>query len=391
MTIETESLELAIPLIDDRSEEAIFAKSFDLVSFLSGGKLNDRSDGEPLGVLLRAQAFASAEFLFRCNKLPLALIVQFLSLAGVERALGAKAVANLTFTLTAPRSTPYTIPAGFEVVTSGSSKKFFTKSILVIPPGNLSGTVDAEAEALGGEYNIPAYSLNRITQPLAFLGSVINVEPAQGGAEAEPIEDAINRGMREIRTQNLVSEFDFEEEAERLMGAGSKAKTIGLLGGDKVTTTPGAIHVFCLAPGGEPANISVLNNVRNGLADRILLGTTLHVSSMEIQEVIVSVYAKITNDIPADTVADSLWEAFQNYLEPSNQSPGETLFIEEVRHQLRFVAGIKLIDYILLGGLPNNLDMPEPYAIGVPVAMDLHLSDQSGNLFELVRGQADSL
>ncbi|MEA5447575.1 baseplate J/gp47 family protein [Leptolyngbya sp. CCNP1308] len=391
MTVETESLDLFIPAIDDRSEEEIYAKAFDLVAFLSNGILNDRSAGEPLGVLLRAQAFAAAEFLFRCNKLPLALIVQFLSLAGVERSLGAKATASLTFTLTAPRSTPYTIPAGFEVVTSGSSKKFFTKSILVIPPGNLSGTVDAEAEALGGDFNVPAYSLNRITQPLAFLGSVINVEPAQGGAEAEPIEDAINRGMREIRTQNLVSEFDFNEEAERLMGAGSKAKTIGLLGGDKVTTTPGAIHIFCLAPGGEPANIAVLNSVRNGLADRILLGTTLHVSSMDVEEVTVSVYAKISNDITADEVADSLWEAFQSYLEPSIQTPGETLFIEEVRHQLRFVAGVKLIDYILLNDTPNNLDMPEPYSMPVPLAMSLSLADESGNLFELVRGLGDDL
>ncbi|MBE9110317.1 baseplate J/gp47 family protein [Nodosilinea sp. LEGE 07298] len=305
MTVETESLELFIPAIDDRSEEEIFTRAFDLVSFLSGGTLNDRSSGEPLGVLLRAQSFAAAEFLFRCNKLPLALIVQFLSLAGVERNLGAKATVSLTFTLTAPRSTPYTIPAGFEVVTSGSSKKFFTKSILVIPAGNLSGVVDAEAETLGGDFNVPAYSLNRITQPLAFLGSVINVEAAQGGAEAEPIEDAINRGMREIRVRNLVSEFDFNEEAERLMGTGSKAKAIGLLGGDRVTTTPGAIHIFCLAPGGEPANIAVLNSVRNGLSDRILLGTTLHVSPMDVEEVTVSVYAKITNDVTADEVADN--------------------------------------------------------------------------------------
>lgn len=384
--VDTESLSAYIPTIDDRSEEQLYLTARDLVTSLSGGQLNDFTDGSPLNTLLRAQAFAGAEFLWRVNKLPLALIVQFLALAGVERNLGAKATVALTFTLAAARSSPFTIPQGFEVVTASGSTKFFTKENLVIPAGNLSGTVDAEAEGIGAQYNVPAYSLNRITQPLAFLGSVINTEPAQGGADAEAVETAINRGLTQIRTRNLVSEFDFEEAAERLMGAGSKAKAIGLLGVDKATETPGAVHVFCLAPGGEPANIAVINTVRNGLAESVLLGTTLHVSPMEILEVTVDVYAKISNDYTADIVADNLWAVYASYLEPSIQTPGATLHVEEVRHQLRFTPGVVLLDYILLNDNPNNIDMPELYTVPVAAAMRLFMANEDGNIFQLVRG-----
>ncbi len=384
--METENLDAYIPVLDDRSEEDLFTQARALVTALSQGQLNDYSDGSPLNTLLRGQAFAGAELLYRANKLPLALIIKFLALTGVERNLGSKAVVSLTFTLTAARSSPFTIPQGFEVVSTAGNFKFLTKQNLIIPVGNVVGTVDAEAEDLGASYNVPAYSVTRITQPLAFLGGVVNTQPAQGGANAEPVENAINRGLAQIRARNLVSEIDFEDAAERLMGPGSRAKVIGLLGADKVTKTPGAIHVFCLAAGGEPANTAQLNTVREGLNSSILLGTTLHVSPMEILEVIVDVYAKTSINFTADTVADRLWESLQTYLLPSNQTPGASIFIEEVRHALRFTEGVQLIDYILLNNTPNNVDMPEQYTIPVAAAMRLFLSDPLGNVFQLVRG-----
>jgi hypothetical protein len=71
---------------------------------------------------------------------------------------------------------------------------------------------------------------------------------------------------------------------------------------------------------------------------------------------------------------------------PSNQTPGASIFIEEVRHALRFTEGVQLIDYILLNNTPNNVDMPEQYTIPVAAAMRLFLSDPFGNVFQLVRG-----
>jgi|688.fasta_scaffold01920_15 hypothetical protein len=389
--IDTSKIEAYIPLIDDRSEETISSQAQDLIRFLSNNQLNDFTDGNPLGVLVRALSFAQAEFLYRTNKLPLSLLLTFLASAGVTRTPATKAVASVTFTLSSPRNIPYQIPAGFEIVSISNNLRFFTKNVLTIPAGFINGVVDVEAEKTGAEYNLPAFSISRITQPLAFLASVINTSPASGGGDAEPIEDAINRGFREVRIRNLVSELDFEQAAVTVMGVGSAAKCIGLLGPDKITKKPGAIHLFCLSTEGVPAGIGLLNSVQSALQPNILLGTTLYVSAMEVSPVDIYITARIDGAIPAATIADNLEKSIKSYLSPRSFRPGETLHIEEVRHQLRFVEGIQFIDYILLNDLPNNIEPDNAYSIVQYRSLNIKLSDGLGNVFELGRGDLDNL
>jgi len=128
--IDTSKIEAYIPLIDDRSEETISSQAQDLIRFLSNNQLNDFTDGNPLGVLVRALSFAQAEFLYRTNKLPLSLLLTFLASAGVTRTPATKAVASVTFTLSSPRNIPYQIPAGFEIVSISNNLRFFTKNVL---------------------------------------------------------------------------------------------------------------------------------------------------------------------------------------------------------------------------------------------------------------------
>ena len=391
MALDTEKLDLYLPPIDNREEETLYAQAVDIVGAESQGQLTDTSDGNPLGVLLRGQAFTGAEFLYQVNKIPLAIIVQFLSLAGVERSLGQKASGNVTFTLTAARTVPFTIPQGFEVTTTNGQQRFFTKTQLVIPAGQNQGSVTVEAEETGSEYNVGAYTVSRFVQPLTFLASVINTQPIQGGASAEPVEDAINRGMAEIRRGNLVSEIDFREAAEQAMGSGSRAKAIGLLGGDKITITPGAIHVFCLAPDGEPASSALLNVVSSALDERRLLGTTLHVNPMDISPIDVKIYANTTGDVDAETIGNDLFTAFESFLNPTAYEPGDTVLIEEVRHQLRFVEGISHIDYILLNEEVLNIAMPNDYTIPVARSLSATLINPEGVTVEVARGLLDNL
>lgn len=391
MALSTEKLDLYIPLLDSRNEQELYTQALDVVAAESGGVLADGSNGNPLSALLRGQAFVGSEFLWQINKLPIALVLQFLSLAGIERSLGQKATGTVTFNLTAPRTIPYTIPAGFEVTTTNGKLSYFTDTLLTMPPGTTRGTVTVTALATGAEYNVGAYTISRYLQPLAFLASVINEEDVQGGASAEPVEDAINRGMSSIRQGTLVSTVDFREAAEDAMGTGSRAAAIGLLGGDKVTITPGAIHIFCLAADGNPANIALLSSVREAMSSRRLVGTSLFVSPMETWNVGCTIYANISGGNTADLIADKLWEALTAYLSPTNINPGETVLIEEVRHQLRFVEGVSLIDYILLNDSALNIPMPNAYTLPTVYWLKAVLTDSTGATVTLSRGALDDL
>lgn len=386
MELNTAQLDIFLPVIDDRSEEELVQQAQDLVSFLSNGQLNDFSEGNPLAVLLRAQAFAQAEFLWRINKFPLRLIVEFMRLAGVERKLETKAVVALTFTLSSPRPQAFQIPAGFEVVASSGNISFFTDSILTIPAGTLSGMVTATAKNPGTASNVPAYSLNRITQPLAFLSAVTNTTAASGGSNGETAEQAINRGFQQIRRRNLVSALDFEEAAVEILGVGAGAKCIGLLGPDQITITPGAIHLFCLDVDGFPAGLGATSNVLNQLRPNILLGTTLTVSPMPISPVHIEVVARVTSDLLFETIADNIEQQVIQFFSPQQLGAGQTCFIEELRHRIRFADGVSLVDYILLNELPNNVEPDTDYTKLQYASLTLRLTDGQGNLYEAGRG-----
>ena len=387
--INTESLGLFVPQIDDRSEEQIYRQAQQVVLNRSRGQLNDFSDHNPLGVLLRAQAFTGAELLYRINQLPLAFALKLLELTGATRRLGQKAQVQLTFSLSAPRSVPFVVPRGFEVVDGSGSFSFRTTALLTIPAGQASGIVDAEAAELGSSYNLPAYTINQFTQPLAFLASVVNLSPAQGGAAAETVESAIARGLTALRVRNPVSASDFELQAEQVMGEGSRAKAIGLLGADRITRQAGAVHVFLLSSEGQPANPALANDVFAALSARLMLGTSLYTSPMELLPITGGIIARLLPGADAAIVAADLWQAYQDYLAPRAYEPGEALLIKEVDYALRLVPGLAFLDELTLNDELQNIPMPNLYTLPEAYALRITLTDSDGNIFESLSGAGE--
>lgn len=387
--MELEDLSPYIPVLDPRNEEEIVRQAQLAVYNGSKAQLNDFSDHSPLAALLQGQAFAGAEFLYYVNKLPLALVLRFLETTGVKRKLGQTATAQLTFTLSAPLNQPFEIPAGFEVIDSSGEFSFFTDELLVIPANTISGVVKATAKESGEAYNLPAYSLNQFTQPLAFLSTVLNLEPAQGGQNEEPIEETITRALKVIRRNNLVSEMDFSDATEEILGIGSRAKTIGLLGKDKIAKEPGSIHIFCLDAKGVPANPAQIAEVSRGISNRLMLGTSLYVSPMEVVDVSADIIVKLLPEVESAEVANDLWQVFQDYLNPSNLNPGESLLIKELEYQLRLVSGIKFIDQLKLNDQALNIAMPNQYSIPRAYSMRMALVDSNGNIFQTMRGEGE--
>lgn len=329
---------LPLPTLDPRNETEIIEQALVRVFNASEGRLNDFSSSSVARALLEGFGFAGAELLFYVNQLPLAIVMKYLQIAEVQRRLGTKAVVTLTFTLRQALGAPYTIPQGFQVL--GGRYSFFTETILIIPEGAISGEVDAIAAEVGSAYNLPAYTIDSFTQPLAFLSSVISTEPAGGGTDEEPLAEAIARGLAAIRRRNLVTANDYEEEAVSILGEGSVAKAIGLLGGDKLSYQLGAAHVFVINGNGNEPNDAQLAELRRSMSERVQIGTALYVSPIELLNIDGDLVAKLVSGQDPDEVAEILWESLQEHLNQLSFSVGETVILKEVEYALRLSGGL---------------------------------------------------
>ncbi|MBW4421183.1 MAG: baseplate J/gp47 family protein [Myxacorys californica WJT36-NPBG1] len=381
-----EELTSYIPLIDERNEEQLVTEAQRTAFNKSNGLLNDFSDHNPLTCLIQGQAYSGAELLYSVNKLPLVLLLKFLQTTGVQRNLGSKAVTTLTFTLTAPLTQAFQIPANFEVVSSNGNLNFFTNELLVIPAGSIIGSVSATAGEVGDQYNVESYTLNQYLQPLAFLSSVNNDIKAQGGANSETIEETINRALRALNTRNPVSANDFEELAQTILGNGSRCKAIGLLGSDKITYAPGEVHLFCLDASGSPANPAQIQEVSQSINLKLMLGTQLNVSPMNLVEISGELIIKVLNGVEILPLADELWEIYKSYLSPTKFEVGASVLIQEVQYELRFAKGIKYIEELKLNDASLNIPMPNAYSL--PQAFNLYMTfvDEDNNIFTTLKG-----
>lgn len=376
-------------ILDPQDEETIVESAQLRVFNESGGQLNDFTENSPVAALIQGQAFAASEFLYYVNQLPLALVIDFLKVTGVTRKLGTQAKTTLTFTLSNPQSFTFTIPEGFEVTDQSGNYIFYTDATLQIPPGLVSGSVTATAEAVGSVYNLPAYSITGIIQPLTFLSQVTNIEPASGGTDEESVESAIDRGLTQLRIRNLVSADDYEQAAEELMGEGSVCKAIGLLSKNKLREELGAVHLFLLNANQEAANQAQISQIYNSLVSRIQLGTQLYVSPMELLNVSAELIAKVTPGFDQEEVINDLWQAYQDYLNPSTYPVGQDIILNEVEYQLRLTGGIKDIQFLSLNGQPSNIPVPNNYTLPTPYSLYVKLVNEEGSFYEALRGEGE--
>lgn len=376
-------------ILDPQNESDLVDRAKVTAYNASGGLLNDFSDNNPLAALIQGQAFAASELLFYINQLPLALVVDFLKVTGVQQSVGTKSVTLLNFTLSAPQSVTYTIPEGFEVVDISGTYSFFTDASLQIPPGLISGSVTATAEEVGSAYNLSAYTINRSTQPLSFLSQVTNTEGSAGGTDAETIDQTISRALDQLKLRNLVSADDYEIAAQELLGAGSVAKAIGLLAQNKITEELGAVHLFLLNANQDPANTTQLSNIKNSLNSRIQLGTRLYVSPMELLNISGELIAQLLPGANADTAISELWSAFTNYLNPSTYPLGHDIILSEVEYQLRLTGQVNNIQTLLLNGSPLNIPFPNEYTLPLPYNLLITLVDDNGVTYTALRGEGE--
>ena len=119
---------------------------------------------------------------------------------GVERIAASPATTTLQFTLSAVQTVSITIPAKTRATNDGTVY-WSTDAPLVIPPGSLTGTVQASCSVAGDEGNgQPAGSITTIVDLQPYVQSVTNTTPTAGGDDGEPYTtDGDDRFRERIR------------------------------------------------------------------------------------------------------------------------------------------------------------------------------------------------
>jgi uncharacterized phage protein gp47/JayE len=383
---------LESPIIDDRSETDLVERAIARVYQESGGKINDFSTSSPARALIEGQAFAGAELLYRVNKLPEAVAIEYLKIAGIQRRLGSASQTTLTFTLTAALSGAFTIPAGYQVRNISTRINFATDAVLVIPAGQISGTVSATCTQTGSKGNFAAYTLRELTQPLAFLGSVTNTVPATGGTDAETMDEVKSRAFAAIRRRGLVSADDYQEETRALLGVGSVAHCIGNLAADGISYRLGSVHVFCLNKDGSLLNPPQLSEVQAALQRRSHVSIAVYTSNVALFEIDLYVIAKLIPGTNPQTISNAIYQSLKDYLSPGKLPLGETIVLKELEYLVRN-AGVEYVQSVtmgehLLSRSSTNLKLPQPYSAAKlkSVGVELVGADRSYSQFY---GQGD--
>ena len=319
--------------IDPRNEAELLNAALRKVFQASNGTINDFASGSPVAALLEGQVFAQGELLYYLNRLPNAVIQEWIGpFLGSMRRTGSAATATLLFTIE-PRDTPFVVNEGFSVSTSptlaeGLTATFLTDTTLVIPPGKTEGTVSATCSVLGSEGNVPADSINRYLSNLAGLVSVTNAEAASGGTDVETLEEVRERFYSLIRRPNPVSKEDWENFFIDLFGIGSVVSTIPRRSAQYEPISPsdeyGHVSFFLLKPDLAQPTSEDIKNIFNLLRVSCPLEFEPHVYPVELNDV--DIFADFRYDLNLGYARDleSLSSTLRTYL--SNVFNPDTYF-----------------------------------------------------------------
>ncbi len=354
-------------------------------NIVSGGEFTDIDPAGFMAPFAGTMSYVGSELLYKANLASIAAAKSFITnVLGVPDDQGVKTIIEVQFGLTTALSTNFIVPSNFQISDSSGLFRFYTIGNLIIPSGAIYGTIQAIAEEADDKYNISAGFINTFSQPLTYLSYVINTTTVVSGRDAQPVEDLIEKSAQSIRNRNPVSALDFEELSVAIMGVGSRAKCIGLLGLNKLIDDPqpGVVHLFLLDTVGKPTEQGTMSTVGNTISPRLMLGTRLLISPMEQLEISIDVIANSTGLFTMQELSDRLWDALLIYFNSSTYPIGDSgaVILEEVKFILRSVTGV-IISYVTINQDPLNIPMPNNWTQVKLTGLNIELVDSQGVIF----------
>lgn len=383
-------------VLDPRDDFTVLTQMHMRVLNASNGKLNKVGAGSVLAALFEALIYAMAYQRWYLNLLPEAIAIEMMRFSGILRSAGAFAAGEVTVLLQNPRNTPVILSSGTffpltqntNTVVSTALVGYTTSHDLVIPPGDLEGTVSVVATQLGTVMNVSAYqiSIAGAAVGMPYVNSITNRASITGGADLEPMYDYIRRVQVEMRSnQTLITLNDYETACKELAGAGSVPKAIGLMDAANQGNKPGNVSVFFCYNDATVPSATTCSNIRIAMQQRCFAGSYVWVKPLNPIPAQVDIVVVV--DQHSSTVADDIYAAVMDYLTPGNIEPGNTVLHSEVTYVARGVKGVRSVTSVLLNMKTINLVMPNDWSFTRLDFMFISLVDRDGYAKEYQRGR----
>lgn len=227
----------------------------------------------------------------------------------VERLGASAAVANFDFTLSMALAEIYSIPAGTEI--TNGVVTFRTNEELLIPAGELSGSVSASC-TVAGEVgnNYLAGQITTLVKPLTFVANATNTNTTYGGAEQESDESYAER----IRI--APNSFSVAGPTKAyIFHTFSVSPAIVDVSID--SPTPGVVNVYPLLNGGQIPDATLREEILEYLSGDDIRPLTDEVNVLEAIAVPYSINVRyfIRNEDrnKGETIQKAVAEAVENY------------------------------------------------------------------------------
>lgn len=352
-----------LPLqLDSRNTEDLVRAIQSRIFLESQGKLNDFTPASPLSAIAEGQAFAQSELLFYLNNLPEAFTLQWLRQLGIQRRIGAKARANITFVKLPGVQSTIVIPPNTRLV-SNSGLVFTTLSEAKIPTNEFSTVVTCESERWGSVYNVSPNEISRSERNFVGVESITNVEPTVGGKDLESIEEMKQRAFEVLSRRNLTTAIDFENEVKFLAPESSIVKVLTYEEKNSLSSEFSGNIFICVGDrNGRSLQESTISSIVNSMRSRVVLGTNISIIPPDIipLDISLSVLYDPTEIIAgSDFYASEILTSLTTFFDAKSLDLGSTLSYEEVARQLytfEFIKSISLLDIKLMIKDQNILD-----------------------------------
>jgi len=219
--------------------------------------------------------------------------------------------------------------------------------------GPVSGTTSAQATTTGTTTNVGADTLTTIQSSIANVASTTNAAAATGGTDAETIAEAIDGASTKFATRDTaITESDFEEFAQKILGSGSRAKAQANT--NIITGSDGYTSVACLSrkwTSSVTATALERAAVARDLAQRSFSGSTVIDLAASIDSLTgpsVAIYRKSNYD--AVTAQEMVAAALNSYANPNTYTWGRTLYVTDL---VKVVENVDCIDRVHeINGVP---------------------------------------
>jgi len=351
-----------LPLqLDPRNTSALVRDMQTKIFLESDGQLNDFSPASPLSALVEGQAFAQGELLYYLNSLPEAYTLQWLRQLGIQRAVGSRAVVEVTFIKQRGFNRTVVIPANTIVSTSNGLNYVLQEEVRINDiQSSAVGTV--QSEKWGSVYNIPSESIEKINRNILGLERATNIAPAQGGRDLESIDNLKSKAFSLLRRRGLISAEDYENEISIVAPDATIIKVLTYEDRFNIPAEKqvGNIVVCVGDANGEELSLLARSNIIKSLKNKIPLGNSISMLSPKVTPVETTVSIEYDDEVyngGFDLYSSQISEIVSNAISPESIELGDQLNYQEIFnniYSLPFVDKIKTLAFKILINIPEQ-------------------------------------